>query len=103
MKKPFFMLSLLIPGPETPKDKIDVCLRPLIEELKMLWEVGIETYDTSKNHNFMMHAAVLWTISYFPAYADLSGWSTKGKWDCPSCNKYTSSLYLRYGMMALKN
>ena len=30
MKKPFFMLSLLIPGPETPKDKIDVCLRPLI-------------------------------------------------------------------------
>ena len=98
MKKPFFMLSLFIPGLEAPKDKIDVCLRPLIEELKMLWEVGIETYNASKNHNFMMRAAVLWTISDFLAYADLSGWSTKGKWDCPSCNKYTSSLYLRYGM-----
>ena len=98
MKMPFFMLSLLIPGLEAPKDKIDVCLWPLIEKLNVLWEVGIETYDASKNHNFMMHAAVLWTISDFPTYVDLFGWSTKGKWACPSCNKYTSSLYLRYGM-----
>ena len=73
------MLSLLIPSLKAPKDKIDVCLRPLIEELKVLWEVRIETYGASKNHNFMMRAAVLWTISDFSAYVDLSGWSTKGK------------------------
>ena len=79
MKKLFFMLSLLILSLEAPKDKIDVCLRPLIEELKVLWEVGIETYDAPKNHNFIMCVAVLWTISDFSAYVDLSGWSTKGK------------------------
>lgn len=97
MKKSFFMLSLLIPGPKAPGNDIDVFLKPLIDELKDLWEVGIETYDASRKQNFRLHAAVLWTINDFPAYANLSGWSTKGRWACPSCNKYTCSHYLKHG------
>ena len=44
-----------------------------------------------------MHAALLWTINDFPAYANLSGWSTKGKLACPVCNEDTYSMSLKHG------
>ena len=34
-------LSLLILGPRQPGNNMDVYLAPLIEDLKLLWEVGI--------------------------------------------------------------
>ena len=46
---------------------------------------------------FNLHAALLWTISDFPAYANLSGWSTKGEFACPCCNKHTRSRWLSHG------
>lgn len=58
----YFMLSLLIPGPKAPGNQIDVFLQPLIEELKELWEIGVETYDASKKQNFQLHTTLLWTI-----------------------------------------
>jgi len=36
---------MMIPGPKNPGKKLDVFLRPLIDELKNLWFVGVETYD----------------------------------------------------------
>ncbi|XP_028051487.1 uncharacterized protein LOC114256109 [Camellia sinensis] len=86
MKAPFFMMSLLIPGPNQPGTDIDVYLRPLIDELKELWENGVMTYDASTEQTFRMHAAVMWTINDFPAYGDLSGWRTKRYLSCPPCN-----------------
>ncbi|XP_028114517.1 uncharacterized protein LOC114312475 [Camellia sinensis] len=47
MKQSFSMLSLLIPGPQAPGRDIDVYMRPLIDELKELWEDGVLTYDAS--------------------------------------------------------
>ncbi len=47
MKRPFLMLSLLIPGPSSSGNDIDIYLQPLIEELKELWYVGLETYDAA--------------------------------------------------------
>ncbi|KAL4286637.1 hypothetical protein AHAS_Ahas19G0106100 [Arachis hypogaea] len=96
MKPEYCMLSLLIPGPQSPGKDIDVYLQPLMEDLKLLWEIGVETYDASKNETFQMRAALLWTINDFLAYAMLSGWSTKGKLACPCCNKNTSSLQLKH-------
>ncbi|XP_020094140.1 uncharacterized protein LOC109714114 [Ananas comosus] len=97
MKQEYFMLSLLIPGPCGPGNNIDIYLQPLIDELKELWEVGVETYDAYKKQNFVMHAAILWTINDFPAYGNLSGWVNKGKLACPLCNKDTHSTSLKYG------
>ncbi|XP_021747570.1 uncharacterized protein LOC110713426 [Chenopodium quinoa] len=94
MKQPYTMLSLLIPGKSAPGNNIDVYLQPLVEELKQLWEFGAKTYDASKNEYFPMHAALLWTINDFPAYAKLSGWSTKGYKACPRCLNETSSTRL---------
>lgn len=88
---------MIIPGPKSPGNDINVYLQPLIEELKQLWEHGVETYDASLEQNFRLHAAILWTINDFSAYAVLSGWSTKGKLACPSCHKDTSSYRLKYG------
>ena len=96
MKPENLILSTLISGPESPKNKIDVYMQPLIEELKELWDLGIETYDAFTDQKFMLRASVLWTISDFPGYAMLSGWSTKGKLGCPVCHYETSSMYLKH-------
>nr|GFC17980.1 hypothetical protein [Tanacetum cinerariifolium] len=37
MKESYFMLTFLIPGPKSPGKDIDVKLRPLIDNLKVLW------------------------------------------------------------------
>ncbi|XP_074322851.1 uncharacterized protein LOC141659824 [Apium graveolens] len=69
---------------------------PLVAELKELWDVGLETYDAFADHTFILHVSLLWTISDFPGYALLSGWSTKGKLGCPNCHYCTSSSYLKH-------
>ncbi|RDX89331.1 hypothetical protein CR513_28955, partial [Mucuna pruriens] len=68
-------LTVLIPGLSNPKHNIDVYLQPLIDELCMLWNDGILTYDMSLRQNFMIK-----TINDFPAYEMLSGW---GDLDAP--------------------
>ncbi|KAL4575590.1 hypothetical protein LXL04_022438 [Taraxacum kok-saghyz] len=85
MKQPNLILSLIIPGPSSPGNKIDVYMQPLIKELKELWDVGVETYDALNKQNFQLKAALMSTISDFPGYASLSGWSTKGALACPVC------------------
>ncbi|XP_047331731.1 uncharacterized protein LOC124935335 [Impatiens glandulifera] len=59
-----------------------------------LWHTGVKTYDASKKHFFNLRSALMWTINDFPAYANLSRWSTKGKFACPYCNQNTASLRL---------
>ena len=84
MKEPYMFLTAIIPGPKNPKHRLDVFLQPVIEELIHLWEEGVITYDVSLRQNFQMRAALMWTISDFPAYAMLSGWGTAGKLACMS-------------------
>ncbi|CAO2824840.1 unnamed protein product [Amaranthus hypochondriacus] len=96
MKPYSFMLSLIIHGSTSPGMNIDVYLQSLVEELKELWHVGIETYDAYSKTNFILRATLLWTISDFPAYADLSGGSTKGHYACPCCHKETKRTSLMH-------
>jgi hypothetical protein len=44
IKYEYMFLCLIIPGPDHPGTNINVMLKPLIEELKHLWE-GVEPYD----------------------------------------------------------
>ncbi|XP_049382842.1 uncharacterized protein LOC125847219 [Solanum stenotomum] len=96
MKSEYCILSLIIPGPRSPGNDIDIYLQPLIDELKLLWDYGVETYDASRNQTFQMRAALMWIINDFSAYAMLSGWSTRGKFACPCCNYGTNSRYLKH-------
>ncbi|KAI0516679.1 hypothetical protein KFK09_009356 [Dendrobium nobile] len=96
MTTPFMFLTLIIPGPHNPKAKIDIYLQPLIDDLKLLWE-GVLTYDISIKQNFLLRAALLWTIGDFPAYGMLSGWSTAGKLACPYCMENSKAFTLKHG------
>jgi hypothetical protein len=46
---------------EQSGQNIDVCLRPLIDELTQLWSFGALTYDISRKHNFVMGATLMKT------------------------------------------
>lgn len=80
-----FILSMIIPGKQSPGNNIDVYLKPLVEELRELWS-GVDTYDSSLNENFRMRAALMWTISDFPGLGILSGWNIHTGLACPTCN-----------------
>ncbi|KAL6586327.1 hypothetical protein OROMI_001315 [Orobanche minor] len=97
MKQEYIFLSLVISVPKSPGKNINVLLRPLIDEFLMLWDIGIETYDSFRKQNFQMRVALLWTISDFPAYGMLSGWSTHGRMSCPICMEETKAFQLVNG------
>ncbi|GJW18495.1 zf-CCHC domain-containing protein [Tanacetum coccineum] len=74
MKESSFMPTLLILGPKSPGKDIDVYLRPLIDDLKVLWALkGVKTIIVATGQKFNMRAMVLWTINDFPARSSLSG------------------------------
>jgi hypothetical protein len=73
MRPEFMFLSMVIPGPSSLVRNIDVCLRPLIDELAQLWSSRALTYDILRKQNFLMRAALMWTINDFPAYGMLFG------------------------------
>jgi hypothetical protein len=90
-------LSMVIPGPSSPGWNIDVCLRLLIDELTQLWSSGALTYDISRKQNFVMRAALMWTINDFSAYGIVSGWSMHGKLACPYCTNNNKAFTITNG------
>jgi hypothetical protein len=45
-KQKHMMLTILVSGPKQPGDRIDVYLRPLVDDLKILWKPGVlEVWD----------------------------------------------------------
>ncbi|KAL0541386.1 hypothetical protein IC582_021428 [Cucumis melo] len=97
MKRKFMMLSIFISGPKQPRDDIGIYLEPLIDDLKLLWESGVQCYDAYNEELFNLRTVLLWTINDFPAYGNLSGCSVKGYKACPICEDNTSSIRLKYG------
>ena len=85
------MLTFLIPGPRSPVKDIDTFLRPIVDELKILWTIGVQTRDASTNTIFTMHAMLLWTINVFLTRSSLSGWSGQGYKACSTCNEDSPS------------
>jgi hypothetical protein len=45
LKQDFVFLALVIPGPKEPKNQMNTFLRPLMEEMKELWQ-GVDAYDS---------------------------------------------------------
>ncbi|XP_074283081.1 uncharacterized protein LOC141607631 [Silene latifolia] len=89
MKRKYLMLSLLISGPKQPGNDIDVYLEPLIDDLKLLWDEGVEVYDAYHGETFNLRAMIFCTINDFPAYGNLSGYTVKGAKACPICEEDT--------------
>jgi hypothetical protein len=54
------MLTILVSGPKEPGDRIDVSLRPLVDDLKILWKPGVlEVWDEYKHEEFKCMACCL--------------------------------------------
>lgn len=85
MRKEFNILAMLISGPKSPGKCLNNFMRPLIDELQMLWSTGVCTYDRYSKSCFTMRVAVLSTISDFPGLGMLGGVQTKGYKACPIC------------------
>jgi hypothetical protein len=96
MKYEYMFLCLIVPGPDHPGPSISVMLKPLIEELKQLWQ-GVEAYDYDQKKNFNLRVAYLWSVLDFKAYNIFSGWSCNGLLTCPICMKETSCFCLKFG------
>ncbi|RVW84608.1 hypothetical protein CK203_048116 [Vitis vinifera] len=84
-------------SPRQPENDIDVYLAPLLDDLKMLWDVGVECYDVHQQEVFTLRVVLLWTINDFPAYGNLSGCVVKGYFACPICEEDTFSHRLKHG------
>ena len=97
MKRKYVMLSMMISGPKQPGNDIDVCLSPLIDDLRRLWDEGIHVFDGFSGDSFKMHAMLFCTINDFPAYGNLSGYSVKGHSACPICEEGTCFKQLKHG------
>jgi hypothetical protein len=58
MKDHNLMLSLMIPGPKSPGDKIHVFLESLLEDLKDIFQNGMSTYDASRDELFNLRGGL---------------------------------------------
>ena len=96
MKRKFMMLTMLISGPKQPGNDIDVYLAPFIDDLKLLFEVGVKAYDAYKEEKFMLRVVVLWTINDYPALSILCGCTVKGYHACSVCGKNIQSTWLSH-------
>jgi hypothetical protein len=93
-KRRYMMMSVLISGPFQPGINIDVYLRPLIDDLKKLWnEEGVRVYDGFRKEYFNLRAMVFTTITDIPGHRSVSGQS-KGEKDCFQCLDDTETVWL---------
>ena len=67
------MMSILISGPHQPGNAIDVYLRPLVDDLKTLWSLGVELYDGYKKASFTLYGMLFCTITDIPGDHSVSG------------------------------
>ena len=70
-------------------------MKPLVDELKKLWEEGVVTYDAYCKEYFQIRATLLWTIHDYPGFGNVSGWGTKGYHSCYICNNEPYSEVLK--------
>jgi hypothetical protein len=93
----FIMMPIIIQGPKQLGNDIDVYLRPLIDELKMLWEKeGVTMWDEEAKKTFNLQAFVFVTINDWLPLGNLSGQTTKGFRACTHCLDDTCSMYLKH-------
>ena len=90
------MMPVLIQGPKQPGNDIDVYLRPLIDELLILWnKEGVRVWDEYKQEHFDLRALLFVTINDWPTLSNLSGQSNKGYNACTHCFGDMKGIFLK--------
>uniref|UniRef100_A0A0A9DH02 Uncharacterized protein n=1 Tax=Arundo donax TaxID=35708 RepID=A0A0A9DH02_ARUDO len=97
MQKHNMFLSLVIPGPDYPGKNMSVFLEPVVDELLLGWEKGVETYDRATKQNFTMRVVYHTSLHDLPGYVIFCGWCVHGKMPCPVCKGTLHAFWLKYG------
>jgi hypothetical protein len=92
-KRKYLLLTILIFGPTQPGVDMVVFLEPLMEDMKILWETGVEILDECRKESFTLRAIIFVMINDYPAFFTLSGQS-KGKVGCVVCIDGTAYMSL---------
>jgi hypothetical protein len=71
-KRKYLMLTMLISGPRQPGNDIDVFLEPFMEEMQMLFDVGVQMVDASCKEKFTLKVIIFVTITEHPGLFSLS-------------------------------
>ena len=93
-KRRYLMLTMLISGPKQPSNDIDVFLELFIEDMKILFDVGVKMIDASLKKKFTIKAIIFVTITDYPGLFSLSG-QIKGKTGYVVCIDNTCYTYLK--------
>jgi len=83
-KQKYHLLSILISGPTQPGVDMDVFLEPLMQDMKILWETGVQMFDEYRKKSFTLRAIIFVMINDYPALFTLSG-QFNGKLGCVVC------------------
>jgi hypothetical protein len=96
MKQKFIMMPVLIQGPKQLGNDVDVYIRPLVDELLLLWKKdGVRVWDENKQENFNLRVLLFVTINDWPTLSNLSGHSNKGYQACTHCLHKTDGIHLK--------
>jgi hypothetical protein len=74
--------------------QFDTYLEPLMEDLKLLWEVGVHVRNATAFNgqtHFNMSVILMWTMHDLPAYGTIARCATKGYQGCPCCGPNTTT------------
>jgi hypothetical protein len=71
-------------------------LRPLMEELKELWQ-GVDVYDSELKCQFNLCDAYLWSIHDYLTYGKFTGWCVHGRLNCLLCMDDSDAFRLQHG------
>jgi hypothetical protein len=109
-KRRYLLLTCLISGLRQPGNDIDVFQEPLMEDMKILWEDGVDMINASLKEKFTLKAIIFVTIIDYPGLFSLSG-QIKGKTGCvvyidSTCYTYLNAskklVYMRHRRFLLK-
>jgi hypothetical protein len=109
-KQKYLLLTILISGPTQPGYTLMYFLEPLMEDMKILWESGVQMLDEYHKGSFVLRTIIFVPINDYPALFILLG-QFKGKVGCIVCidetiyvSFYTSNkiVYMRHKRFLLK-
>jgi hypothetical protein len=77
LKEGFIFLAFVILGPKELKKEMNIFLRPLMKELKKLWQ-EVDAYDSHLKCQFNLRVVYLWSIHDYLAYDKFASWCVHG-------------------------
>jgi hypothetical protein len=84
LKEGFIFLNFVIPNSKELKKQMNIFLRPLMEELKKLWQ-GVDAHNSHLKCRFNLCITYVWSIHDYLAYDKFVGWCVHGRLNCSIC------------------